>query len=407
MSDSDNFLNDIQETVTNPSVDDPSTDNLTPNEPNDDARDIENSVLNHLGDTVDDIQTGNELTETDKSVKTEDDSKKEKETKPDEQQQQQQQQQQSDKTKEVEKNVETKKQTNTQETNKRSPLDKFLSEDKNNNLTLADGTIIAAAGVSRQFYEDLKKEGRTWRDRFSQLTQQAKPVVQALDRLRKENEDLKAGGLNNLSQVTGMSTNEVNDAIKFMTEYKKNPLEGIKMVLTSAKMNGIDLSSLGAESVINPNTITNIVKEQITDLIKPLIETNQAQTAQQAYQEEAGQFYKDFPDAERYKDYIARGKQEYPNSSHTEIWAHMIRYGLEKFDAEIDANTVQNTTQDTQENKQQDVTKDVEKVQQQPAPQQQQQHRPAPKNKPQRSNYTNLSYDEIASTIMKDLNVNG
>lgn len=205
-------------------------------------------------------------------------------------------------------------------------LDTFLKEDAQGNFVTANGEVIATAGKSREYLEGLKREGRNYRDAANrmalgnaQLSEKFKELYTeyATVRDQKNSFDWKT--------ETGFADNEAKEAVALMKEYKRDPINAIKMLLTSAKANGIDVSKIGANVTADPSVIKNMVQEMLSEQLAPLSQRATQEQQIASAQREVQDFFSEFPDAENFQEQIAAAKQEYPRMSLREIWLRFER----------------------------------------------------------------------------------
>jgi len=283
------------------------------------------------------------------------------------------------------------KQQQTQQTDKKqvAALDRFLGEDDSGNLVLADGTIVAASGKAREHFEEVKREGREARDKLEEAAIEKSKLGQKFQQLYNAyNEQKNSPEMKSISERTGMDVAEVNDAINYMKAYKENPIEGLKKLLTKAASDGIDIKSLGVQGGFDPATMTDIVRQAMS------AQNNSTQTEpdlkqlQQDAVKEAKKFLSDYPEATQHVSVLAQAKKKFPNASLQELW-----YGLLRHQRKLQEQEEQNA-----------FTTNVKKSQSDNSDtQQQQQQQPRKRVSPPTTDYTNMSFSEIANSIKDEL----
>jgi len=282
-------------------------------------------------------------------------------------------------------------QQQTQQTDKKqvAALDRFLGEDDSGNLVLADGTIVAASGKAREHFEKVKREGREARDKLEEAAIEKSKLGQKFQQLYNAyNEQKNSPEMKSISERTGMDVAEVNDAINYMKAYKENPIEGLKKLLTKAASDGIDIKSLGVQGGFDPATMTDIVRQAMS------AQNNSTQTEpdlkqlQQDAVKEAKKFLSDYPEATQHVSVLAQAKKKFPNASLQELW-----YGLLRHQRKLQEQEEQNA-----------FTTNVKKSQSDNSDtQQQQQQQPRKRVSPPTTDYTNMSFSEIANSIKDEL----
>lgn len=305
------------------------------------------------------------------------------------------QQQRFSRTAEVEKKVETHGQAEPQEQRGRSPLDLFLKEDAKGNLTMEDGTVIALAGKSREIYERLKRDGREQRAQAAQLAVKLQGLGDQFQRLYNDYNDVKSGGGKTFAEAKNLTEKELDQAVALAQQYKTDPVAAIKSLLTQAQMSGIKLNSIGVDGVVDGATVTNVVRQQLQELLSPLLESNAQSETERKSVEAATKFLKDFPDAVPFVDLIDRAKTLYPDKSYAEIWAGLLPHIPEYKENQRQGN--QPSTQQ-QPKDQRQVSRFIPPITQVVT---QQTRQPAQKER----EITEMSYDEIARQIAKEFGV--
>jgi hypothetical protein len=259
-------------------------------------------------------------------------------------------------------------------------LDTFLKEDDKGNLTTEDGTIIALAGQSRTFYEGMKREARKQREA---ATDMAVAHMELANKFKSLYDEYKQGAgaaadpVQSIVKETGFGEKEAKTTLAIMQLYKKDPIAGIKMMLTEAQMSGIDISKIGANISVDPATIRSSIKELLDEQLSPLAERAAQDTAQQNAQKEATRFLSEYPEARPFVKDIVKAKEAFPQMPLPEIWLR-IRRELEKRSPN---NIQQPSTKLRNKVPTEQATKKVEV--------------------PSR-NYATMSFEEIANSIKQD-----
>lgn len=266
-----------------------------------------------------------------------------------------------------------------------NPLDVFYKEDQKGNLVLADGTVIAATGKSRQIFESMKKEGRTQREEAQKLAIGNIQVIEAAKKLYAENQQLKQNKTPDLVTTTGLAQKDIDFGIDLMKEYSQSPISAIKKLLTNAQMNGIDLSEIGTKGSIDPATVQQMINNAIKENIAPMAQSSEQERADREAIKEAEKFLTEFPDARNHQNLIAQAREKFPDMSYGEIWLR-LKLELDKIEP-TDDNVVT-------DNKQQE--KPVSRFK-----------RPDPQTSPQKPQFqrkdpTLMSFAEIAQEIERE-----
>jgi hypothetical protein len=262
-------------------------------------------------------------------------------------------------------------------------LDRYLKEDENKNLVLDDGTIIAASGKARTFFERVKREGREQREAAKRMAVSNLELGNKFKELFGKYNEALAKPRMDLATETGLSETDVTASIDLMKSYKADPIAAVKKLLTQMHMNGINISTLGVGSAIDPATVKETLTSIVTDMLakKAQADTpaNQPMTAESAAAI-ATKFLNDYPEAAQYEEQIAKAKTQFPDMELDEIWMRFSAY----------------------------LARQPEKAVEQyrsPQPSPQARQTPAPVTRrvtsPNRE-YANMSFEQIAQSIRED-----
>lgn len=286
-------------------------------------------------------------------------------------------------TKPVTTDVTTDTKQTPEQTEKLPYLDRFLRQDKDGNLIVGDGVIIATAGASRTYYENMKKEGRAARAQAEQLAISNFDLGKQFKALYSEYESIKnSSPIKALETQTGMSTVEIQDAVAIMKQYKTDPITAIKSLLTQASMRGIDLKSIGINGGIDAATVQRAIENAIESRLSSQQATakDPATQAQEAAVQEAQDFLNAFPDAIPHANIIAKAKDRFPDETLPQLWAKFRIW------------------QRTQQEKQQEQQYQP-RQEQQPQQSQPQRQQPATRVVTPQKRYEQMSYAEIAADL--------
>ncbi len=268
----------------------------------------------------------------------------------------------------------------------KSIINAYLQEDSEGNLVNKQGEILATSGKSREYLQNLRKEARGLQKQNDQMAIQTLQMAQKVKDLYGEYLEIKETKINPIQHIvkeTGLSNSEVSEAMVLMKNYKSNPIEAIKSLLTQAHNSGIDIKQLvGANIVADPSVIKRQMEGLIEDKLTPINQSSAIQNEQYSAQQEANQFLAQYPEAINHQELIAMGKTKYPHMSLPEVWLR-IKQGL--------------NAQSTRKSPKSKIKK---------------QKRAAPVtrksaksfvNKSKNKDFSSMGYSEIAQSIIKDL----
>lgn len=201
-------------------------------------------------------------------------------------------------------------------------LDTFLAENSAGDLVGPGGHIIAKAGESRRYFEGMKREGREARERGEQIAISMVKLNNKFKELYNEYTKLKSSdALRPIEEQTGLSKQEVNEAVKIMKQLKADPINGVKSFLTRAKMSGIDLPSLGMNIDVDLATIRDVMADAAREAVTPKQEPpkDMKQIEADALEEVKG-FLARYPNVkENELQAIAGAKKQFPHATLDEL----------------------------------------------------------------------------------------
>ena len=397
MNDSDDFLSDIdaavEEKASGLTDTQPITNDVTPKptpeaDPNE-ANKIAQEVLDLTASDEERAEKKRETLSVNRDKKEEDkvDDPDKKEESEDKQEQKDDKDKQEDKTQTEEGDAKEK----------RLYMDRFLGTDKEGNLVLGDGTVIAAKGTARTYYENLKREARAQRDAAEQAQVNTYKLGEKFKELYNRYNALSVSDeVKSISERTGMSSGEVKQAIDTMVLLREDPIKGLKKVLTQAAANGIDISSLGiGNGAIDLSAIKDMLTEsrQDTTVTKPV--KTQEELQQEAV-EQVQDFIKEHRDAEGNLtvteteiNAVAAAKAKFPDHTLQELLIAYRRH----------ARTL--AEKDEEEKFTSNVNKEHRYQRRREQPEQQSRQRKQHIAKPT-TDYATMDYKEIAASLLDD-----
>lgn len=206
-----------------------------------------------------------------------------------------------------------------------------LRADRAGNLLNAQGQIVVRAGRERKFFEEAKKRVATERHDNVRLASNMTKIAAAAKELHTRFTSLQEQ--KGMFDKAGLNNDEQLQMLQIAVEFKKNPVDGIKKMLTMAHLQGVDLKTLGVAGGIDAKTIAEEIKRSVTDQLKPLTERQTAENADREALEETKrivqEFFEDNPDAlearnemgvEKFNNMIFGAKEKFPKMSLNEIW---------------------------------------------------------------------------------------
>lgn len=215
-----------------------------------------------------------------------------------------------------------------------------VKPDAKGNLVGADGKIIAKAGMEARMYQDLHRTRGEVGRLQSQVTDTTGRLTRAVEigqGLHTENVALKDRIANLSGTKLGLNDQEQIQAMQLAAESKTDPVAAIKRMLTMAAARGVDMTKLGlAPGGIDPKSILDIVKQEITNAMTPLqqrstqenaerqrVEAERAQS--ETAEREVHTFFNQNPDAQPHLAIFnaVLSDPRYSKMSLGEVWARI------------------------------------------------------------------------------------
>lgn len=209
--------------------------------------------------------------------------------------------------------------------------------DNKGNFVDANGRVLARAGAEARLYKTAhqakQQADRATRER-DEINTRLNKAIEIGQELYRENEQLRAR--DEQFKSLGLEPHELLDAAQLAAEAKRNPGDVIKKLLTRAAASGMDLSSLGLQGGVDPKSLLDMVRTEITNLTKPVQERTareqqeerqrrEEQQASEQVQREVQAFFTDNPQARPYVA-VFQAVLRQPQFQHMtlgEVWARI------------------------------------------------------------------------------------
>ena len=206
------------------------------------------------------------------------------------------------------------------------PTSTRLTSDDKGNLVDSGGKIVAAAGSERRLFEtnqNLRRDVQT-------ATQQVQELRTQLQVATQSNQQVQT--INGMPQQLGLSPDDTVLGLNLIANFRKNPIETLKYILTEAKANGHNLEGIdgGALDV-------GAVKSMITEALQPFTADREAENRQEQIntgaQRDYQAFMQKFPDARHHEDLLAnmltRDVNMAPETAYWQLLAWTNQHGLD------------------------------------------------------------------------------
>lgn len=169
-------------------------------------------------------------------------------------------------------NARGKRGKDTQDGDDDTPSDIFnpdtqVTTDKNGNVFVGK-KLVAKAGREARLFMGWRKSAVA---AHQETVRQAKNAARVADGVRELNaryEQLKTQ--KSLFDSAGITAEEQALLLPIAQAYKRNPVEGIKMLLTRAHMAGVDIKQLGVGGALDPKVLMEDLKSYVGEQLKPL-----------------------------------------------------------------------------------------------------------------------------------------
>lgn len=297
--------------------------------------DLENDLLKNMGEDDDHQAPNDDLDNENEESQLEDEDEQEQQTRSqnnaddedDEQDDQQQQQQQR---------PNDRQQQQQEEISPFDPRARF--EDKNGALFL-NGKLVAKAGWARKTFEKFRSMAAKDRADASAMAKRLADMSSASKALLTQYNTLSEN--KTMFDKAGLTFEDQKLMLEIGMEYKKDPLNGIRYLLTKAQAAGVDIKSLGVPgAAFDPSVIVNELTKRLDERLKPVTDqTARTADAEKARQEADG-FFDRNPEALDFADIFEGGATELatilknakaldPEKSLDELW-ETLHYKLLK-----------------------------------------------------------------------------
>lgn len=160
---------------------------------------------------------------------------------------------------------------------------KYKVDPKTQNIVDLKGKILAKAGNERRLWQKMTNAERNLVASDTKTKQFAGMVERAIGvgRELKTQLDAANGHINGINQFK-LTPPEMTQAMEVFAQIKANPAEGLKKLLTTLAINGINMESLGIQGAggLDVATLVSELRKEIRSSTAPLAAATQRQTEQ-------------------------------------------------------------------------------------------------------------------------------
>jgi hypothetical protein len=153
-----------------------------------------------------------------------------------------------------------------------------------------NGQKVAEGGREARMFMEWRKVAQSERRSAIEANKQTVSIAQAAQEVLARYNELK--GQKTAFDNAGLSPTEQSQMLELATAYKKNPIEGIKLMLTRAHLSGIDIKSVvGANGGFDAKALMDEMSAKMGEMLKPVITQTTQQTRADALRKEAESFF--------------------------------------------------------------------------------------------------------------------
>ena len=207
--------------------------------------------------------------------------------------------------------------------------------DHKGNLVNEYGQIVARSGKEARLYQDLHKtkgQAQTLQGQLHDVSGRLRKAVEIGQGLHRQLQSAQAQ-MGAIKQF-GLEEGEHLTALRLYKELRDNPKDAIKNILTRAATNGINISELGLTGQVDPQSLVNMIKQEIGTAVNPLRERSEmerrAAAEHQQNQQRLGEiqtevdgFFNQNPEAKQYLPVFTQTIKQFPGMSLGEVWARI------------------------------------------------------------------------------------
>lgn len=159
-------------------------------------------------------------------------------------------------------------------------------------LVDVEGKVIAKAGAERRFYEEAQRLRRSQQhftqNVLPQIKEQYNAMEQELNAYKQVVDGFKASDL---------SPQDIQSGFDFVRQWKKNPTEVVKFLLTNLQSSGINVDIEGMQPSINAEAIKQMLDAKLAPFVAEREARVQAQEQEQQVTNEYNSFVQKYPDS--------------------------------------------------------------------------------------------------------------
>lgn len=166
-----------------------------------------------------------------------------------------------------------------------------LQKDAKGNLYM-NGKLVANTGREARIYFGFRKLAEADRkaamgmaQHITKIAAGAKELFSRYDMLQKQK---------GIFDQVGLSIEEQARLVPIIVAYKKNPIDGLKLMLTQAHLSGVDIKSVvggNAGSAIDPKALMDQMTGKMTELLQPVLSETSTRANQNSVRTEAEGFF--------------------------------------------------------------------------------------------------------------------
>lgn len=209
-------------------------------------------------------------------------------------------------------------------------VDKNEQQPQRNNtgpqdLVDKDGNVIAKAGAERRIFEENQKLRKDMAQFHAQVLPAIKQQYQAM-----EQELANYKGVVEGMHAQDLSPQDIQSGFDFVRQWKKNPKEVVKFLLTSLQQSGIDIDIEGMSGAIQTSAIKNMLDERLKPFEEERDNARRIAQQEQEVEQEYNFFVQKYPDSVVHDKTLAFMVRNDPNLSPELAYYKLKNYYLQK-----------------------------------------------------------------------------
>lgn len=188
-----------------------------------------------------------------------------------------------------------------------------------------DGNVIAKAGAERRIFEENQRMRKEMQQFHTQVLPTIRQQYQAM-----ENELANYKGVIEGLKAQDLSPQDIQSGLDFARQWKKDPKNVVKFLLTTLQTNGIDIDIEGMNSSVQASAIKQMIDEKFRPFLEERENANRIAQQEQEVENEYNNFVQKYPDATIHDKTLAFMIRKNPELSPELAYYQLKNYYLQK-----------------------------------------------------------------------------